>query len=517
MSSRYGGKRVKKGLTHFVLGKAVSAICGFLAMVLVIRLLPVQAFAHYSVLVSLIEIFTAFSALGLSHALVRYVPELYAKHYKIALKDFVFRAFLLRTALLLGMLIVAYIWATPIATLFGMASFMLAFKWYLWVVLLRTTLFFVSQILESTLHQGISQIAFSLSAVIRLAGMLYLNAQDSNINAHADLIAVILVEIVSDVLGLVVMLLGVFYVVWHDTISAANPVLAPADDANWLKTNIRQIKNLALTGYAQHIIGLPFGSNTNRLVGGYLFSSPVMASFGFAQSFYEYIKRYLPAQLLVGLIRPIIVARYSHKRDFATAASTCEKISLINITIIGAMFTLLIVGGKEAIAWVSAGKYGLQALWLLLALMLVLALETHRLILEMLVQTVERYVLLIPSNLVLALSVLPAILLFDQLGAVGFPLVNALALLVCNAWVKRKLAKEGFLILHNKRAMLQLICVVIATTLLGLVLKGLGMHWLMASVIVQIGFFVWVWLMFGELFKKLVTDLLGRKTDTLLS
>ena len=106
MSSRYGGKRVKKGLTHFVLGKAVSAICGFLAMVLVIRLLPVQAFAHYSVLVSLIEIFTAFSALGLSHALVRYVPELYAKHYKIALKDFVFRAFLLRTALLLGMLIV---------------------------------------------------------------------------------------------------------------------------------------------------------------------------------------------------------------------------------------------------------------------------------------------------------------------------------------------------------------------------------------------------------------------------
>lgn len=515
MSSRYGGKRVKKGLTHFVLGKVVSAICGFLAMILVIRLLPVQAFAHYSVLVSLIEIFTAVSALGLSHALVRYVPELYAKHYKIALKDFVLGAFLLRTTLLFGMLLVAYIWATPVANFIGMASFILAFKWYLWVVLLRTTLFFVSQILESTLHQGISQLAFSISAVTRLAGMLYLNAQNTNIHAHADLIAVIWVEILSDVLGLVVMLLGVFYVIWHGTGVAANAVLESKRDANWLQTNIRQIRHFALTGYAQHIIGLPFGSNTNRLVGGYLFSNPVMASFGFAQSFYEYIKRYLPAQLLVGLIRPIVVARFSRKRDFAAAASTCEQISLINMTIIGALFALLIVGGKEAIAWISEGKYGFQALLVLLTLMLVLALETHRLILELLVQTVERYAILIPSNLVLALSVLPAMLLFDQLGAVGFPLANALALLFCNAWVKHKLAVEGFFIIQNRRAMLQLSGAVITTTLLGLAFKGLGMHWLMASIIVQMVFFAWVLIMFGALFKKLVADLLGREIDTL--
>ncbi|MYN18433.1 AAA family ATPase, partial [Rugamonas sp. FT107W] len=40
------------------------------------RLLPVDQFASYSVLVALVETLTAVSGLGLAHALLRYVPEL---------------------------------------------------------------------------------------------------------------------------------------------------------------------------------------------------------------------------------------------------------------------------------------------------------------------------------------------------------------------------------------------------------------------------------------------------------
>ena len=504
MINRYGGERFKKGLWHFGLGKIVSAISGFFAVVIIVRLLPISEFAHYSVLTSLVEIFTAFSALGLSHALLRYVPQLYAKRYKNALKTFVLNAVFLRTGVLLLIIGMAYIWVEPFATMINMATFTQALKLYLLVVLLRTTAHFLSQVLESTLHQSIVQFSFSIAALLRLVGMLYLTHLEG-----AGLIEVIWVEIVSDLVSLIVLSVGVFNLLRKKSLTS-NP---PADDQSWLKTNFRQIKHLAFTGYVQHIVGLPFGSNTNRLVGGYLFPSQTMANFGYAQLFYEYIKRYLPAQLLVGLIRPVVIARFSHGRDFAAAAKTCEGIVFVNIAIIGAILTALIVGGEQILLLISAGKYGLDALWVLIALMFVLTFETHRLILEMLVQTVERYAILIPSNIILALSIVPAIIFFPVLGAIGFPIMNAVTLLACNFLVKKNLASEGYFISSDLNSIFKLSGLTIIASSIGFLLEFNGLSWIFATILSVIIFSSGVWAVFNRRIKSLVYDLLGKETD----
>jgi O-antigen/teichoic acid export membrane protein len=498
MSQRYGGERFKRGLWHFLLGKAVSAAAGFLAMVQVVRLLPIHEFASYSVLISLVELFVAFSALGLSHALLRYVPELYVRHYKAALNEFVFGAFVLRTMALLFLVGITYVWAKSLAPVIGLGDFVEAFKIFLLVVIFRSTNQFLSQILESTLHQGIVQLAFSVTSILRLIGMLYLMRLD-----NAGLIDVIWVELWSDALGTLLMLFGIAQVIWR----AVQEESCPVDDGVWVKKSFRQIARFALYGYVQHIVGLPFGSNTNRLVGGRLFSSPVMASFGFAQSLYEYIKRYLPAQLLVGLIRPIVVARFSVKRDFSAAATTCERIILINTALIGGIFALLGVCGIEILTWVSGGKYGIDALWVLAALLVVLALETHRLILEMLVQTVERYGILIPTNVLLSLSIIPAVLSFPLWGAIGFPLINAAALVFSNFWVRRQLADEGYVISHEWRETVQLFGLMLVVTLLGNALKYLGVHWLASAGVAEIMFIFGAWKLWGSEMKKFVADM----------
>jgi hypothetical protein len=308
-----------------------------------------------------------------------------------------------------------------------------------------------------------------------------------------------------------VLSIGVFNLMWRRNLSS-NP---PADDEFWLKTNLRQIAHLAFTGYAQHIVGLPFGSNTNRLAGGYLFSSQTMANFGYAQLFYEYIKRYLPAQLLVGLIRPVVVARFSNKRDFSTAAATCESVVFVNLAIIGAIFTSLIVGGEQILLWVSAGKYGVDALWVLIALMFVLAFETHRLILEMLVQAVERYAILIPSNIVLALSIVPAIVFFPKLGAIGFPVMNAIALLACNFWVKQKLASEGYFVSSDLDSIFKLSGLTLIVSTIGYTLKLSGLNWIFAIILSNAVFLAGVWVLFKTRIMSLVSDFQGRKTETI--
>jgi O-antigen/teichoic acid export membrane protein len=498
MSSRYGGKRFKRGLLFFTLGKVVSGISGFLAMVLVVRLLSVQEFAHYSVLVSLIEIFAAFSALGLSHVLLRFVPELYVKHYTYALKQLVLKTFLIRSAVLVLMVLLSYQFALPISRFFGMTNFTTAFQLYLIVVLLRTTLFFLSQILESTLHQNVTQLAFIMATVARLVGMLYLSYGET-----VSLQDVIWVEIVSDVLGLILMLYGILDVIFSNHGDHKSQRI----DIGWLKINEAQIRHVAVTGYSQHIIGLPFGSNTNRLVGGYLFAVPMMASFGFAQSIYEYIKRYLPAQLLLGLVRPVVVARYSQSRNFNESEQIGSSMMLVNMLLIGAIVLVLLVSGKPLLSWVSHGKYHGDALTVLLALMAVLALETHRLILEMLVQTVQRYDILIGSNFALSISIIPAILCFPLIGAIAFPVANALVLFASNFWVRTKLREAGYQVRMRSRTALCILLILSITTLTGAGLIWLGTHWVMATLIAMLTYFYALWKSYAQEIAMLYSSL----------
>ncbi len=501
MITRYGKERVSRGLQHFAAGKALSAVCGFLAMVLVVRLLSVGDFADYSVLVALIEVATAVSGLGISHALLRYVPELYAKQYAVALRHLVISAVSLRLTSLLLIAMFAWAIAPTGAPLIGMADAVGAAKLYLLIVVIRTASHFLSQILESTLHQGIAQIGFSLAAVARLVGMLYLTNGDG-----ASLTDVIWIEVVSDLLCLFVMLIGVVRVVW-ERISQKSP----DEDQHWLTNNLRQIVRFALSGYMQHLAGLPFGANTNRLVGGTLFNDITMASFGFANSLYEYVKRYLPAQLLVGLVRPVVLARFSDRRDFSGAAGTCEGIALINTALIGGMMSLLIVGGPEALVWVSGGKYGSEAATLLGALFLVVFFETRRLMLEMLVQAVERYELLIPSNLLLSASIIPAVIAFPIAGAVGFPLINAVALVLSNLWVQSSLAGLGYRYANRWVPTIKLLVLCGSTAATGRVLIAFGFHWSLAAVLMSSAYFIAAWRLCSQDFRSFFADLIDNR------
>jgi len=504
MNARYGKERVLRGLLHFVSGKVLSAICGFLAMILVVRLLTVQDFADYSVLVALIELATAISGLGISHALLRYVPELYTKQYVVAFRHIIISAVSLRLSSLLLVVVFAWTIAPSGAPLIGMADAVDTARLFLLIVFIRATSHFLSQILESTLHQGITQIGFSLAAVARLAGMMYLANGDG-----ATLIDVIWVEIVSDLLCLLVMLFGVVRVAWGRI--SHHP---PDDDRFWVKRNGRKIVRFAISGYLQHLAILPFGANTNRVVGSTLFSDVTMANFGFAHSLYEYVKRYLPAQLLVGLVRPVVLARFSDQRDFSRAAGTCEGIALINTALIGGMMSLLIVGGTEALGWLSSGKYGSETAILLGALLLVVFLETRRLMLEMLIQAVERYELLIPSNLFLSASIIPAVIVFPLAGAVGFPLINGVALALSNLWVQRTLAGFGYRYPTRWVPTLKLLALCVITTVMGHGLVAFGLHWSIALALMLVAYSLATWRLCNRDFRSFFTDLIdNRKQD----
>lgn len=502
MSERYGHERIRRGLVNFVLGKGVSAAAGMIAMLLVIRALSVTSFAAYSVLVALVEILTAVSGLGLAHALLRYVPELYAKHFQVSLRRFVYGAIGLRTGVLLLAAIYAYLFADQLAPHIGLGQVINVFQVFLLVVLLRSSAQFLSQILESTLHQGNAQAAFSINQVTRLVGMFVLLSR-----GDVQLVHVIWVEVIGEAIGLVVMLYGVMQVVKIDSTSDRS------DDGGWLRTQMKQIAKFALAGYLQHIAITPYGGNTNRLVGGSMLSAGAMASYGFAQSLYEYLKRYMPAQLLVGLIRPVVVARYCERRDFSVAANMCERVLQINILLIVWALAILTVGGGDALAIVSSGKYGTGSVIILASLIFVLLLETQRQQLELLVQTVECYHFLIPSNLLLSSSVLLAAALLPWLGAVAFPAANAIGLIAGNAWVQHQMRSAGFYFRHDWFSTLRIAGLFLCAVLFGEAASAVGFPWYAAAFITFIIYAALGYVVCGKMVRNFMRDLTDKNRN----
>jgi hypothetical protein len=480
ISIRFGKARVKRGLIHFLVGKTISALAGLLAMVFVVRGLSIADFAAYSVLIALVEVFTAVSGLGLAHVVLRYVPELYATHRSASLRSVILSTLGIRSSVLVAALLLAYVLVQPLAQFLKLNGVLAAFELFMLVVALRSTSHFLSQILESTLHQGISQIAFSASAIGRCIGMIWLLW-----TGEVTLLHVVALEAVCDGFACCMLAVGISVVLK----SVARDKDSHLDDKVWWSSQRTTVAKFAVTAYLQHLATLPFGGNTNRLVGGVMFGDRIMATFGFAQSLYEYFKRYLPTQLLVGLIRPIVVARFSVNRNFSAAARLCDQALHVNLVFLSGAIAVLSISGIELLTLMSAGKYGVESVWLLISMLILLCLETQRLIIEVLTQTVERYGLMIPSNLFLSASVLVGIAGYPFIGALSFPIANALALLIANCWLLQKLKSLGFSYTHEWRRsgiVFNILCISIAA---GLISKWLELNWIF-TLFITVGVYV---------------------------
>ena len=491
--------QVRRSIVYFLFGKAFSSLAGFVALMLLVRNLTVKEFAAYSVLIGSVDFLAALSAIGLNHAIVRYVPELYVHHYRIALRSLVSYALTLRAILLVGVAFVL-LWLGGLVTdFFGLSGSESAFAAFLVVGCTRSMLMSVSQFFESILNQGISQLGYSISSVTRMFGMLYL-AQGTAFT----LIDAIHVEIVSDALGLLFMLAGLVRELY---LGSAEP--PPADDADWLTANWRRIIGYSMAGYLQHLTILFAGGNTNRMLGGHYAATLDMAEFGFAQSLYEFVKRYLPSQLFIGIIRPVVLIRFIQTGNYSSSVKILENVFKINALFIGLALAFVSVFGKDFLEFLTSGKYGSESVRLLLVLTCVLFYETMRQQLEVLVQVAERYGYLIYANLLLSLSIVPGIWMLPHFGMIALPIANLAGLVVSNYWVAWMLKKHGCQYVHEWASLFLIAAVILSSALIGWWAGAVTGRWWLGGVALSASFVLLTFVVMGRDIKRLYSFLTG--------
>ncbi len=350
---------MRRGAWQFLTGQAVSAMLTVVILLWLVRLLPVDAYGAYAILVAGAELGIALAGLGLPWLAVRYLPEYRLHASGPALTGLCRRllvwqalAFLASVAVFATLLDIYLTWAR-------LDNFHTPAQIYLAVFLVEGLGRFLRDALMGPL---MLQNQARVSTVLRQFSFLTLITA-MNFTGYSTLLWVAWAELAASALGMVVALI----LLWRHLYSLRDRTgqpewFAPALAAQW---------HVARRMYAAHLLTLAYSPQVFINLIQRTLGAEATALFGFLSNLQGQISRYLPATLLSSLIRPKLVASYvsgSGMDELSRTANLAGKLSLFALMPLVALAALV---GDSLVAWLSGGKFT-DSGWLLLGLMLVL-------------------------------------------------------------------------------------------------------------------------------------------------
>jgi O-antigen/teichoic acid export membrane protein len=208
-------------------------------------------------------------------------------------------------------------------------------------------------------------------------------------------------------------------------IARHQPDPAPTGAPAWQPPPWRRVAVIARDAYASMLLLIPAGGAVLTLTLGAIAGPQAAGAFGFVRGLTEQVRRFLPIELFLGLIRPGIVSRYAQHRDF-TALN--RQIALVfAVSVLAALPVLaLLMAQAPLVARFIGGPSFTDAAPLLAVWSASLLLFTHRRALEVVANTAERSAACIVGSAVLALSPLAMALMLWSGAPVPVALVAPL-------------------------------------------------------------------------------------------
>lgn len=412
----YGLAHARRGLIFFAAGKLASALLGMALLVLMVRRLEAAAYGAYVAALALAELFYLVTGLGLSTVAQRYVAEFRLRAPADEFTRFLRQQFLRRMAhSLVGCLLVVLAWPwvmawTSLALPLSQAP-LLALLLAGWAASS-----FLDEVLGATLLQGLAQLLALLRNLARLTAVLVLSMQ-------GDLTLITLLWAEAGIVS-VSSLAGSLRVLHWARVS-------PSADGATAGFRPSDMDAVCRRFYTVQLLGQAYGVNVIKLLLTRLQGVAQTAAFGVAQSIADMLRNYMPAQLLAGWIRPLMVARYVAHRDIdqlCLVANLAFKANLFGLLPLLVLFATL---GDELVSGLSAGRYP-QLGPLLAVLALGLILQSAHLLMTMVTLTIEASAANIRATLLSALTLPLLAWLVYQHGSHGAAWAGVVAEIV---WV----------------------------------------------------------------------------------
>lgn len=467
-----------------LIARPLSALAGLSILVLLSRSLPATAYGIYFAIWALAEIIILASNFGLIHAAFRYVHADERNTGTILPYGPVWRFIALRVlSLVLGTAILFFA-SFPLEKFIEFQAVAVNIGVILALIVIGEGLArFVEVNLDSMLCQGRSQASLVSRTLFRFLGIAYLALMHD-----LTLESVMIVEVVAIWIGLVLAL-----VLLGDIYRRANKDKALFEKHE--QTSVRRMFQYAFPAFIAQVLTLVYGADALKLVLSNVSGTDALAIFGFAYSLSAVIQRYIPANLLAGIFRPVFVAA-SKREDADTVLPDLLSLSIkINWVIILPIICAAWFGANTFLSLVSDGNYANAGLPFLVLVVALMPISVH-LVLSMYSLAKEVSWPVVFATLLSTSSLVLGFYLGKQYGVIGIAVTFLVGEVIWSSscyFLFRKYT-SGNLQFH----WIGLFKLILATVLAIVLCQFIALvfdHWIFLSIVSGLAFFAFAWLL----------------------
>lgn len=394
--SAYSRRRTISNAKIFVAGKLFSAGLSIAWLGWLVRLLDLGNYASYVAAMASLEAGIALSSFGVEWLLLRFVPEYVTHGAQRRLGDLIVKALAVRVlgslfAIAVGAVAVL-LWGVPVALADGGLGLCLAL-----LLLTEACMRLLREnALESMGRQGFTQIGIVLRTALLMCGV----AWSLHGNETLDVRRLLWVEFAASALTLMYAAGALFHV-----LRSGRQVAAP-NGGDWQPPLFGQAFKMGWSNYLSSLVSFPLSLQALVLmvssVGG---AAQAVAGFGFMVRILEIMRGYLPALLLMNVLRPRFIGLFVRSGSLSAVAREAGLASRLSVLTVAPLIGILAVYGDVLLALASGGKIA-SGQAVMAALCMTLMVRVHRQITVVLVNCVEQGRLLMVAA-GLALLVLP--------------------------------------------------------------------------------------------------------------
>ncbi len=357
-SGSYTSNNIRRSLTHFLLGKIVSALIGIGSLLFIVRVLSKNDYGNYIVLLATLEIVQIISNAGAMSVSFRYIPELRNKCDVRSLNLLISKLVIYNlTTLILISIIISYN-NQYISYVFGSNYPGKILSVYCLVIITECIARLFDIIFDSLLLQGYTQINILLRNGIRLAGLIIYS---SFYNNSLSLLTWIRIEFIASLTGAIVAVLLL------TTYLRKLPRNLPDTET---PISLKRVWRFAAPSYLAQIFWLGQGPDIVKLFVSKLEGVVNAGVFGFATALTNMLQRYLPAFLLIGMVRPLFVTATHKENSKAVLVQMAGLVFKLNILMLAPVFAIVVTFGDEFTRVLSGGKFPEASNYLIILLIL---------------------------------------------------------------------------------------------------------------------------------------------------
>lgn len=344
MSSAYSAANLKHSSLYFLTGKIASAILNFSILILLARLLESSAYGAYATLFAIKEVGLAVANLGIGWVGHRYIPEYRLHASSKELGRFITSLIMIRLLALVAVGLIFFSFEEFLAHYLHLEAFGSALHVYILVLIVEGI---GNAIREDIFAALLQQKKMQFIMICRSLALLLLLIYGTN-DGELSLAHFVWMELSVSLLATGMSIIGILAYLLQ---------LKQQRQAEWEAPKLDQFVHTAAAMYVNFLLTIVAGRQVFMFIINRLLGLEAAAIFGFANNLNSMLTRYLPAELLMGLIRPKLVADYTLYKDKERLSNDALFVWKLSLAILIPAVSFFIVYGESFTMLISTGKY----------------------------------------------------------------------------------------------------------------------------------------------------------------